>query len=136
MSSPADLILERNRAFVDGDFGVVFDTYHSESNFRRQFESRDEYVLLGQTSLSQDFKIVNCKILGEVVDGVQAQVVFLMEMQAQGQLQSYAELSWLELENGEWRYQRGLKMTQEELPEDPEKLTFADFAKLDHSTIF
>lgn len=136
MSTPADLILARNRAFVNGDFGLVYDSYHSESNFRRQFESRDEYIQLGQTSLSQDFKIVDCQILEELVAGSQAQVIFLMKMQAQGQLQSYAELSWMELEGGAWRYMRGLKMTQEELPENPEKLSLADFAKLDHSTIF
>lgn len=136
MTSPADLIFQRNRAFADGDFGQVFDSYHSESNFRRQFESRDEYILLGQTSLSQDYKIIDCQILKEHVSGAQAQVIFLMEMRVEGQLQSYAELSWLELEGGVWRYQRGLKMTQEELPENPETLSFADFAKLDHSTIF
>lgn len=136
MTSPTELINERNRAFAEGDFGYIFDSYHSDSNFRRQFVERDEYIQLGQDSLSQDFKIVSCQVLGELIDGTQAQVIFLMEMQAQGQLQNYAELAWLEMENGLWRYQCGLKMTEEDLPEKPENLTFADFSKLDQSTIF
>jgi hypothetical protein len=63
-------------------------------------------------------------------------VIYLMEMNFQGNLQRYAELAWLQRENHAWRYHRGQKITDEELPEAPESLGFADFAKLDPATIF
>jgi len=134
--TPSELILERNRAFAAKDFGYIYDSYHSESNFRRQFTDRADYVQIGQSTLSEDFQIVNCRILDEKVSGSEAQVIFFMEMRAHGQLQRYAELAWLKIEDDLWRYHRGLKMTHDELPESPERLTFEDFARLDHSTVF
>jgi SEC-C motif-containing protein len=134
--SPSELIAERNRAFAMGDFGFIFDTFHPDSNFRRQFPARDEYVAVGQSSLSQDFHILSCEILHERVSGDEAQVIFLMQMKAQGVLQQYAELAWLKADDGEWRYHRGLKVADYELPDDPEALTLEYFAKLDQSTVF
>ena len=48
--SPSELIIARSEAFARGDFGFIFDTYHSESNFRRQFPDRDEYLEFGKAS--------------------------------------------------------------------------------------
>lgn len=134
--TPSELILARSQAFSRGDFGFIYDSYHSESNFRRQFTERDEYLEFGKASLGQDYQITSCQILDEKVDAHESQVVFLMEMKAQGNVQQYAELAWLQRENGAWRYHRGQKITAEELPENPESLNLADFAKLDPATIF
>jgi len=136
MKNPTELILERNRAFMNQDFSYIFDSFHSESNFRRQFAVREDYVAVGQSSLSQDFHILNCEILHERVVGDEAQVIFMMEMKAHGVLQQYAELAWLKVEGEEWRYHRGLKVGHDELPDDPGMLTFDYFAKLDQSTVF
>ena len=135
-TTPSDLIFERNQAFLKKDFGYIYDSFHSESNFRRQFKQREEYLAVGTASLSQDFHIVNCQVVDEKVEGDEAQVIFLMEMEAHGVLQKYAELAWLMIENDEWRYHRGLKVTEEDLPESLDTLTFEYFSKLDHSTVF
>lgn len=135
-TSPSELILERNQAFIKQDFGSIFDSFHTESNFRRQFTERDEYISVGQSSLSLDYRIVHCEILGEEVVGSEARVIFLMEMEVQGVRQRYAELAWVRAEDNEWRYHRGLKVTEERLPEDLGTLTFEYFSKLDHSTVF
>lgn len=134
--TPSELILARSEAFSRGDFGFIFDSYHSESNFRRQFVERNEYVEIGSTSLGQDFQITDCQVLQAQEEGDEAQVIFLMEMKAHGVVQRFAELAWLRQENNVWRYHRGLKISNEELPKDPQSLSFDHFAKLDQSTIF
>jgi len=134
--TPSELILARSEAFSRGDFGFIFDTYHSESNFRRQFIEQEEYLEFAQSSLGQDYQITRCEVLQHQQNDDEAQVIFLMEMKFQGSMQQYAELAWLRQENNAWRYHRGLKISNEELPESPQTLSFADFAKLDQSTVF
>ena len=134
--SPSDLIIARSEAFARGDFGFIFDTYHSESNFRRQFSDRDDYLEFGKAGLGADYEITRCQILQEQESIDEGQVIFLMEMKVQGAVQQYVELAWLHREEKSWRYHRGQKVTQDEFPEDPRSLSFADFAKRDPSTIF
>jgi len=133
--SPSDLIIARSEAFARGDFGFIFDTYHSESNFRRQFSDRDDYLEFGKAGLGADYEITRCQILQEKESADEGQVIFLMEMKVQGVVQQYVELAWLHREEKSWRYHRGQKVTQDEFPEDPHSLSFADFAKRDPSTI-
>ena len=134
--SPSELILARSEAFSHGDFGFIFDSYHSESNFRRQFVERDEYLEFGKMSLGQDYQITSCQVLDSLVTDAEAQVVFLMEMTVHGNIQQFAELAWLQQENDAWCYHRGQKITHDELPENPKSLRIADFSKRDPSTIF
>jgi SEC-C motif-containing protein len=134
--SPSELIVARCEAFSRGDFGFIFDTYHSESNFRRQFVERDEYLEFGKTSLGQDYQITTCQVLESLVNDAEAQVVFLMEMKVHGNIQRFAELAWLQQENDAWCYHRGQKITHDELPENPQSLRIADFSRCDPSTIF
>lgn len=134
--TPSEIILARSEASSRGDFGFIYDTFHSESNFRRQFLERDEYLEFAEENLGQDYQIISCQVLQYQEDDDEAQVVFLMEMRVHGTVQRFAELAWLRLENDAWLYHRGQKMTEEELPESSQSLSFADFAKLDPSTIF
>ena len=134
--TPSELILERSAAFTRGDFGFVFDSYHSESNFRRQFFEREEYLDYGQSSLAGEYQIDSCQILAEEVKADVAQVIFLVQMKVRGAAFRYAELAWLVREDAGWRYHRGQKINDEDLPEAPHLLTFSDFAKLDPETIF
>ncbi len=134
--SPSELIIARSEAFVRGDFGFIFDSYHSESNFRRQFVERDEYLEFGKASLGADYEITCCEVLQEKEEEDEAQIIFFMEMKVQGVVQQFVELAWLHRENKAWRYHRGQKVTQDELPDDPRSLSFADFAGRDPSTIF
>lgn len=134
--SPSELIIARSEAFARGDFGFIFDTYHSESNFRRQFTDRDDYLEFGKASLGADYEITRCQILQEQESGDEGQVIFLMEMKVQGVVQQFVELAWLYREEKSWSYHRGQKVSQDELPDDPRTLSFTDFAKRDPSTIF
>ena len=133
---PSDLIHARNEAFKNGDFGLIYDSYHSESNFCRQFPDREEYISLGKTTLAKDYRITRCQVLDEAVTDNEARVIFLMDMDVNGTVQRYAELAWFLKEGGHWYYHRGLKMTAEDLPEHPQDLVFTDFEYLDKNTIF
>ena len=82
--TPAELILARSQAFCNGNFGFIYDSYHSASNFRRQFDAREEYLQFGKASLGQDYQILRCQVLAEKVCDDEAQVVFLMEVKVLG----------------------------------------------------
>jgi SEC-C motif-containing protein len=60
--TPSELIMARTDAFACGDFGFIYDSYHPESNFRRQFPDRGEYCRYGVESLSPDYKIIDCRV--------------------------------------------------------------------------
>ncbi len=134
--SPVELILERSRAFGRANFGFIFDSFHSGSNFRRQFTSRSAYITFGRENLEGNFRILNCRVLADDLLEDEARVIFLLDMVANDVRQTFAELAWLRREEGGWRYHRGLKITGEDLPEKPEELGFADFEKLDQRLVF
>ena len=134
--TPSELILARSRAFSAGDFGFIHESYHTESNFRRQFPDRDEYCRFGEKNLGPGYKILACRVLDESLDSEESRVVFLMQMDVQGDLLWFAELVWLKKEDQAWRYHRGLKMTASELPAEPETLTICDFDNLEPNTIY
>ena len=134
--SPAELIMARSQAFGRGDFGFIHDSYHPESNFRRQFPDRAEYCRYGMDNLRPDYRIIDCRVLDEDCGDEESRVVFLMRMDVQGATVCFAELAWLRKVGREWRYHRGQKMTSSELPDEPENLSFGDFSDLDPDTVY
>ena len=134
--SPSEIVLERFRAFLVGDFGFIYDTYHPDSNFRQQYQDRDGYIRHGNSELIESFQLEECRIVKENVVGSKAQVIFLMKMTTEGRTNSYAERAWFLLEKQDWYYYRSQKITMDELKVNPENLDFKDFDQLDSSTIF
>jgi len=134
--TPSELIMARSRAFASGDFGFIYDSYHPDSNFRRQFPDRVEYCQYGAESLMQDYKIIDCMVLDEDCGDDESRVIFLMRMNVREASLCFAELAWLKKEGQAWRYHRGQKMTSSEMPAEPETLSFRDFSGLDPDTIY
>ncbi len=134
--SPAEMILARCDALRRADYGFVFDSYHSDSNFRQQFPERNAYVQFGWSSLGKDFKVRNCQIVREEIDGHDARVIFLMQMVAHGELKSYAEMALLKRQGASWRYHHGQKMEEKDWPADPMTLDFESFDKLEPKIVF
>lgn len=128
--SPTEIILARTEAFAQADFGFIYDSYHSESNFRLQFPVREDYLRFGRESLSREFRIDQCTVIREDLAGEEARVIYLVSVQVGDVTERYAELTWLRREKGAWRYHRGQKMPEEALPSDPRVLDFADFDRL------
>ena len=133
---PSALILARVEALRRRDFGLVYDTYHPQSNFRRQFPDRDEYIRHGWAHLGKEFHIRSCAIIREESDVAAARVIFWLEFDLHGGSQGYAELAWLEREGGGWRYRCGQKLTAEELPVPAARLDFSHFDRLAEKVIY
>jgi SEC-C motif-containing protein len=125
--SPSQLITARIAAFRRCDYGFIFDSYHPESNFRRQFTDRDEYIRYGWASLGKDFRILDCRIIREESAADLFRVIHLLEFELHGHRQRYAELVWLESGGEGWLYRCGQKLTEEEWPVPAGQLDFSHF---------
>ncbi len=135
-TSPSQLILARVDAFKRCDFGFIFDSYHPESNFRRQFADREEYIRYGWANLGKEFRILKCLVVREEGGDVSARVIFVMEFELHGARQSYAELAWLENAGSGWLYRCGQKLTADELPVAPPRLEFRHFDEAPNKVIY
>ena len=125
--APSQLILARVAAFRRCDFGFIFDSYHRGSNFRRQFDDREEYIRYGWANLGKEFRIDVCTIIREEVSGGSARVIFFLGFELNGTRQEYAELAWLEDDGDGWRYRCGQKLTADEWPVPVAQLDFRHF---------
>jgi len=135
-SSPSQLILSRVEAFRRCDFGFIFDTYHPDSNFRRQFPDREEYIRHGWANLGKEFRIHACTILREEAEGRAARVIFSLEFELHGMHQGYAELAWLEDDGEGWRYRCGQKLTVDEFPVPVDRLDFRHFDEAPNKVLY
>ncbi|MCK4535986.1 MAG: hypothetical protein KAT93_03170 [Desulfuromonadales bacterium] len=134
--SPSELILARTEAFRHADYGFIFDSYHSGSAFRQQFSNRDEYIRFGWANLGKKFHILQCRILKQDLASRESRVIFFMEMDVSGQRQAYVELTWMQREDGNWRYHRGQKIEENELPCPLDQLDFDTFDRIEQKAIF
>lgn len=134
--SPATLILARVEAFRRCEFGDIYDSYHADSNFRRQFPGREEYIRYGWATLGKDFRITGCRILREEIDGDSARVIHLLEFELNGHRQRYAELVWLAIEGGRWACRCAQKLTPDEWPVAPDALDFVHFTAVADKVLY
>lgn len=133
---PSTLILARVEAFRRCDFGFIFDTYHVDSNFRRQFPAREEYVGYGWANLGKEFRIHACTILREEIEGRASRVIFSLEFELHGTHQEYAELAWLEDDGEGWRYRCGQKLMPDEFPVPADRLDFRHFDEAPNKVLY
>lgn len=121
---PSQLVEKRVEAFMENNFGFIYDTYHPDSNFRLQFPSRSDYIQYGLSTLNDDYRIRSCQILHEreLQEDV-AQVLFLLRVDYQGQQQEYFELSEFHRRHGQWYYLQSHRMERQEFPERVEQMT-------------
>jgi SEC-C motif-containing protein len=110
--TPAELVRERGAAFSRGDFAFIYDSYHSDSPFRRTFPDRAEYLRYGARTLSGDFRILECRILKERTAEKEAQVLFYLDTLYQGERNESFELSLFLLTDRGWRYHSSSKMNR------------------------
>ena len=136
VTSPAALILARVEAFRRCDFGLVYDTYHPVSNFRRQFPDREEYIRHGWAELGKAFRIRTCSIIREECAATSARVIYWLELDLHGASHGYAELAWLERDREAWHYRCGQKLTADELPVPIAQLDFSYFDRVAEKVIY
>lgn len=134
--TPSELILARVEALREADYGSVFDSYHSASMFRQQFQERDEYIRFGWAHLGKNFRIRQCRILQSDPSPPQARVIFHVEMDVAGEPRAYVEMASLQQEGGQWRYLCGQKIEAAELPCPLEQVDFETFDRIEQKVIF
>jgi len=134
--TPSDILRLRCMALQQGDFGLVYDSCHPESNFRKEFPLRFEYIDYARQNISGKFVLADFRILREDVDGEDARVIIFVEFLYGCQKDSYAELSSLRLTSEGWRYLCGQKLLPGQFNSDVGKVTFEDFEKVKEKLIF
>lgn len=134
-TSPSELILARCRAFGAGDFGFIYDSYHPDSNFRRQFPDRRDYLAYARSALAVDFHIVECRILREEA-GEQARVIFYLDTLYRGRRVEILELALLLRTDGGWCYHSGQKIDRSDFAGEIEAIDWLDFEKISDKAVF
>ncbi len=133
---PADMVRARARAFDEGDFGFIYDTYHGDSYFIRQFPDRAAYLSYGQSSLASDFEICKCRILKERIEGDEARVMFYLETMFKGERTENFELSLFMMTELGWRYHSSQKLDRDDYPGGIEDIDWDDFEKVKDKVFF
>lgn len=134
--SPSELIRARSRAFTEGDFGCVYDSYHPDSYFCRQFPDRQAYLDYARSVLASDFVIDECRILQERVEGEQARVIFYLDARFRGRRVETFELALLLPDREGWRYHSGQKLLRSEFAGKIDEIDWEDFEKVKDKVFF
>jgi SEC-C motif domain protein len=135
-TSPSELIRARCRAFAEGDFYFIHDSYHDASFFRRQFPDREEYVRNGRSSLSKEFEIRECRILKEEILVDQARVIYYLDTLSQGRRVETFELSIFKMTRNGWRYFATQKMDRHEFAGEIDSIDWQDFERIKEKFFF
>ncbi len=134
--SPSELVLARGRAFSQGDFAFIYDTYHPDSNFRQQFPDRLAYIQYGNNALGKDFTIDDCRVLHERVENEEARVIFYLATTYRGQKEEGFELSLFYQTDEGWRYHSSQKLGRDEFNGSIEEIGWDDFEKVKDKVFF
>ncbi len=135
--TPSELIIARCRAFVDGDFGFIYDTHHPDSFFRRLYPDRDAYLAYGRSTLGSAFRIRECRIVREEVRGNLARVIYYLDGEFKGERIESFELCRLRRTEGQgWLYQATQKMERALFAGGIDEIGWDDFERVDDKVEF
>lgn len=135
-ASPATLILDRAEACRAGDFAFVYDSYLDDSNFRRQFPHRQEYLDYAQEVLAVEFVLHECRVLRERISGEEAAVIFYQRVDFRGDVVETLELAHLRLTAAGWRLDRGEKLERSAVARPLDDIDWDDFAAAVDKVVF
>lgn len=135
-ATPAMLILDRAAACRAGDFAFVYDSYLDDSNFRRQFPHRQEYLDYAREVLAIDFVLHECRVLRERISGEEAAVLFYQRIDFRGEVVETLELAHLRLTVAGWRLDRGEKLERRAVARPLEAIDWDDFAAAVDKVVF
>ncbi len=134
--SPSELILARRKAFEEGDFGFIFDSYHPDSNFRSQFPDREAYLAYGRQALASDFVILSCRILKERSGEEETLILLYLESSFRGERQALFEAAHFLKTSQGWRYHWGEKLERSGFSGPIEELGWEEFEKATGKILF
>ncbi|MFA5516706.1 MAG: hypothetical protein WDA20_10505 [Desulfuromonadales bacterium] len=136
MPLPSGVVLARCRAFVEGDFNLIYDSYHPDSFFRRLYPNRESYLDYAREVLSGEFEIRECRILKEQTFTDEAWVLYYLDILYQGTRRESFEYCRLGLLAGEWRFLTTQKIERQDFSGAPEAIDWEDFERVEEKIIY
>lgn len=126
-TDPEALVRQRVAALQRGEFGLVYDSYHSDSPFRRQFPDRDEYIAFARKEIAGRIRIERFRVLRRRCAGEKCELIFHQLVRSESGFQESFELALLLREDGRWRYLGSSRLDRSLYRGAVEQLDFADF---------
>jgi len=118
---------QRFAALKSGDYAAVYDSYHADAPFLRQFGERNIYIEFARQQLeSIELKKWSCLQQRIVTDG-QLEVLLSMEIGTVSGPQFLYELALLIDTEAGWRYHSAQKLSADDYIGTPEKIDFSLF---------
>ena len=136
IATPAELILARAAASRAGDFGFIYDSYLDDSNFRRQFPTRQEYLDFAREMLRDQVQLHECRILRERRAGDAAEVLFYQRLEVAGASSEMLEHAFLKRTPHGWRFDCSERLERAALSRALELIDWDDFARAPDKVIF
>lgn len=136
IGTPSALILARAAASRSGDFGFIFDSYHADSNFRRQFPLRQDYLDFAHEVLDGEIVLRECRVLHERFDGEEAAVLFYQRVEAHGVMSETLELAWLKRGEQGWSFDCSERLDRSAIERPLEEIEWDDFARAAEKVVF
>lgn len=134
--SPSDVIRLRCEALKMGRYDLVYDTAHSESNFRKHFPRKLDYLVYAEASLKGEIHFADYALCEQRKREDEALVLFVTEFLANAERHKLVEVAHLRLTPKGWRYLYGEKVRFEDLPPVPDPLTFEAFEAVTEKTVY
>jgi SEC-C motif-containing protein len=122
-----DLMSKRFAALASGDYASVYETYHQDSPFIRQFSDCDAYICFARQQLNT-IKVWSWQSLRQrQIDSLQQEHLLIMELAVDGRRQYFYELALLINTPAGWRYHSAQKLSAEDYAGPPEQIQFSCF---------
>ena len=118
---------KRFSALMAGNYGDVYDSYHKDAPFIKQFSDRQAYLHFAQQQLSpiviHDWRCLRQRTLDEK----QLEVILVMDIAVDDESQSFYELALLVETDSGWCYHSAQKLGMDDYPGPPDLIDFCHF---------
>ena len=118
---------DRFSALLAGNYDAVYDSYHEEAPFIKQFSDRHAYISFAQQQLSSivinDWRCLRQRTLDEK----QLEAILVMEVAADDESQYFYELALLIETDSGWCYHSAQKLGMDDYPGPPDLIDFCHF---------
>jgi len=127
VTTPSELLNQRMLALTQGDFGLIYDSYHPEAPFLGHFPDRSEYLEFAQQQLLE-IALVEWKTFGqrEKQKG-KVEILLWMRIGEGAAAQDLFELALLFQTEAGWRYHSAQKLTSEDYSGSIDEISFLVF---------
>ncbi len=117
----------RFAALSQGDYGSVYDSYHVDAPFLKQFQSRQSYIDFAQQQLGEIKLKTWCSLAQRNIENKQIEALLKMELSSEAGSQLFYELALLIKVDSFWTYHSAQKLGEDDYLGDPDQIDFHHF---------